>query len=153
MISYFWILLLLGLISCGPMNGTPPENTNTRNAPSLGGNIISRSSKESHFLISISNKTQNSFIVPQTQLGDNDYVIRIAHADLRRLSPECQVTITYGMPDMPQMGKETITATSQSDGTTFEATLFFSMSGTWEISLEVKDQLIKDTYVFTELVE
>ena len=145
MISYFWILLLLGLISCGPMNGTPPENTNTRNAPSLGGNIISRSSKESHFLISV--------IVPQTQLGDNEYVIRIAHADLRRLSPECQVTITYGMPDMPQMGKETITATSQSDGTTFEATLFFSMSGTWEISLAMKDQLIEDTYVFTELVK
>ncbi|MBI2645908.1 MAG: FixH family protein [Deltaproteobacteria bacterium] len=86
-------------------------------------------------------------------MGDNDYVIRIAHADLRRLSPEGQVTLTYGMPDMPEMGKETITATSQGDGTTFEATLFFSMSGTWEISLNIKDQLIEDTYVFTELVK
>ncbi|MBI3017166.1 MAG: FixH family protein [Deltaproteobacteria bacterium] len=152
MINYFWTLLFLGLISCGPMNGTPPESTNTRNTPSMGNNV-SQSSKESHFLISISNKTQNSFIIPQTQLGDNDYVIRIAHADLRRLSPEGQVTLTYGMPDMPEMGKETITATSQGDGTTFEATLFFSMSGTWEISLNIKDQLIEDTYVFTELVK
>ncbi len=151
MIKYFWTIFLIGLVGCGPMNGTPPQNSSTRNAPS-SGNTVSQSSKESHFLVFISNKIQNSFIVPQTQLGDNEYVLRIAHADLRPLSPEAQVTLTYEMPDMPQMGQETVSATHESDGT-FKATLFFSMSGLWEISLKIKDQWIEDTYVFTESVK
>ena len=141
-----WIILLTGLYGCGPMNGMPPENTTIRN---FSGNTTSQSSKNSHFLVFISNGSQTSFPSPQARPGDNAYVIRIVHADLKPLSSDAHVTLTYGMPDMPGMGKKTVTATHETDGT-FRASLFFSMSGMWEVSLDMKDQGIEDVYVFTE---
>lgn len=147
-----------GMWGCGPMNGTPPADTNTTRAiPSennMNGPTSWQPSKNNQFLIFISNMTVGSSASPESSLGDNLYVIHCTQTDLNlsHLSSDAELSISYEMPDMPQMGKETVVASHNPDGT-FSASLFYSMSGVWKISLTIKNQLIKDTYVFTKAVQ
>ena len=131
------LILVIGVaFSCGPMN-KPPSSVEK----SVLGSVGSNNSKNNLFSIITKNSAPIDF-------GENTFFIRCFHAsDLQSAAPESKIKISYWMPAMPEMGKEEVEATRLPDGR-FQATLFFSMAGTWEITLNVTEDSLQDEYVF-----
>jgi len=131
LISVVWITL-----SCGPMNKLPSSDEKSV-LSSVGGSL----SKNNLFSVLTKNSTP-------TEMGDNTFFIRCFHAsDLKSTASESKISVSYWMPSMPEMGKDEVQATQLLDGR-HEATLFFSMEGTWEITLKITEDSLQDEYVF-----
>ena len=131
------LILVIGVaFSCGPMN-KPPSSVEK----SVLGSVGSNNSKNNLFSI----LTKNS---APAEMGDNTFFIRCFHAsDLKSTASESKISVSYWMPSMPEMGKDEVQATQLPDGR-HEATLLFSMAGTWEITLKITEDSLQDEYVF-----
>lgn len=150
-IAFSAIFLSAASLSCGPMNRAKKGESTSGTATSLQG---VNSSKQNLFLVYAALKSvspageSHSTISRSPELGDNLFLIRFVHtADLRSVSDKAQLSVTYGMPDMPAMGTDVVTATREADGT-FKVTLFFSMSGRWQMMINLQDGDAKDEYSF-----
>jgi len=122
--------------SCGPMNKLPSSDEK----PVLGS-IGATTSKNNLFSV----LTKNSAAL---DMGDNTFFIRCFRtSDLTSVSSDSKINVSYWMPSMPEMGKDEVEATLLPDGR-FQATLFFSMAGTWEITLKITEGSLQDEYVF-----
>lgn len=140
----------LGLISlilvtaCGPMNSEKISNAELGHTEKISKNVMN--TQNNVFLVYMSPQGQNP--PASLEVGDNTYLIHGVHAaDLSNFSDQAKITISYWMPDMPTMGKSDATAIRQNDGS-YEVTLFYSMSGRWEITLTIQDENKQDNYVF-----
>lgn len=154
--SFVRILAILGaallVSSCGPMNGQKKSGGGTAGdsvSNPAAGTGATRLSTESRFYVYAGLSGSNSDAAAAAPaLGDNTYVMRIAHSnDLHPPSNDAVVRVTYGMPDMPAMGTSEALAARQSDGS-FSATLFYSMAGRWRVTVSLRDADSQDEYVF-----
>ena len=138
------IIGFAGLSACGPMN-TKKEDTQGQTATLKGVNA----SKNGSFLVySGVQPAAGPAKTGSPQVGDNVFVFRSVRAsDLTALSDQAKITVTYWMPDMPDMGKEDAAGARQPDGT-FQAALFFGMAGRWEMTVKLEDGALRDEYVF-----
>lgn len=146
------LAVALAMASCGPMNGQKKSGDATAgdsasNPAAATG--ATRLSTESRFYVYAALSSATGAATPATPaLGDNTYVVRIAHSsDLHPLSNDAVVRLTYEMPDMPAMGTSEATVARQPDGS-FSATLFYSMSGRWRVTVKLQDAGSQDEYVF-----
>ncbi len=152
--SFTRIFAILGaalvISSCGPMNGQKKSGGATAGDSVSGptaGTGATRLSTESRFYVyaGLSSSTSDA---ATPVLGDNTYVMRIAHSsDLHPPSSDAVVRVTYGMPDMPAMGTSEVAAARQSDGS-FSVTLFYAMAGRWRVTVSLQDADSQDEYVF-----
>jgi len=132
------LLLVTLFLACGPMNEKPKDTPNKLN--DFSGAVVTQN-KLFYFYAS-----NTSAATPQ--VGDNSYLFRLVSTkDLQPLTSQSKIAITYWMPDMPDMGKTDIVASQQEDKS-YKATLFFSTSGRWEITVKVQDTNVEDAYVF-----
>ena len=130
------IVLVWAASGCGPMN-----KLSSSDEKPLLGSVGATTSKNNLFSI----LTKNS---APAEMGDNTFFIRCFHAsDLKSTASESKISVSYWMPSMPEMGKDEVQATQLLDGR-HEATLFFSMEGTWEITLKITEDSLQDEYVF-----
>ena len=67
--------------------------------------------------------------------------------DLKAPSGAAKISVSYWMPDMPDMGRSEEVALLQNDHS-FSTTLFFSMSGRRQITLKITDGDDSDEYTF-----
>lgn len=142
-----FVLWVFILSSCGPMNKEKPAISNngggdTQATPqSLKG---VNATKQNLFLVYLAQQKSDA----KPEVGDNVYSIRIVNvSNLQSVSDQAKLAISYWMPEMPAMGKTDVNAIKQEDGT-YEATLFFSMLGKWQMTLTIQDESKKDDYVF-----
>ncbi len=132
-------ILVLAFTGCGPMN-TQPKSIGAQSNQTAEA---SKLSKNSLFYAYLSQTNGNS-----AALGDNEYSTRLVYSkNLSNLSQNAKVTFSYSMPAMPDMGKSEAQGIRQSDGS-YIATLFYSMSGRWEVILKIEDNEIQDEYQF-----
>lgn len=140
-------ILVFILSACGPMNKEKPAASDsgggdTQATPQALKGV--KATKENLFLVYLAPQKTEA----KPEVGDNVYSIRIVNvSDLKVVSDQAKLTISYWMPEMPAMGKSDATATRQEDGT-YAITLFFSMAGKWEMTLTIQDESKKDDYVF-----
>lgn len=141
------IFLILVLIACGPVNEKKPAAnvTGGPNAPLKGVNT----SQNNQFLVYTSLFENGEGTKSKTPSeGDNVYSIRVvSFEDLSSLPETAQINVNYWMPDMPAMGKFDSKALRGEDGT-YKATLFFGMTGRWQMTIQIESGDRKDTYVF-----
>ncbi len=139
-------LFLFLIWGCGPMNSKPQTNLDSSGLPSAPLSTGStRISKNNHFYVyaALSSSGASSLDV-----GENTYLIRFAHCeDLQNPSSQAMLSVTYGMPEMPEMPYEEVIATRQENGS-YAAILFFSMTGRWEVTLKIQDGSTRDEYAF-----
>jgi hypothetical protein len=143
-------LLVMIATSCGPMNkhvsSGPDGSDSIQNSPTTPGTEKvapegTTASKNSCFFVQV-NTSPGS-----VALGDNTFKIRIFSAtDQQIVSNSARVNLTYNMPAMPEMGASSETPQRQSDGD-YQVTLFFSMPGEWEVTLNIEDSGVSDAYV------
>jgi len=155
MLTGFRIILILGFIiggaasftGCGPVNGEKKISASS-SGPSPSLRTVSSSKNEAFLVYSTLQTASGQGTAAVPQVGDNVFLLRCVHArDLRGVSEQAKVTVTYWMPDMPAMGKSEATATRQAEGT-YAVTLFFSMAGKWQMIVSLQDGDSKDEYVF-----
>ena len=134
------LFAVLGFFSaCGKMNSEPATRPTTDESAQQA-----KISKKSEFLISITKADGTSAV-----LGDNLYRVRVVRAQsLELLSNAAQVKFVYRMPEMPGMGTDEVAADKNADGS-FEASLFYSMVGHWEVMVKIEDNNTQDDYVFS----
>ena len=124
------------VLACGPMN-TPPKASGNQAQGTLGPSGFVKQTKNNLFLVYAAPLT------PPT-LGDNPFVVRVVCGDnLHNLSNTATIHLTYWMPSMPEMGKFEASGQRQDDGT-YSAILFFSMAGSWSVTVQVKDSEKQD---------
>ena len=137
-------MLITLLTACGPMNSEKATNADFPHTEKISKNAMS--TQNNLFLVHMIPQGQNS--TAGLEVGDNNYLIHGVRADnLSSLSDQAKITISYWMPDMPTMGKSDAVAIRQNDGS-YEVTLFYSMTGKWEITVTIQDGSKQDNYVF-----
>lgn len=145
------LAVLFSLLSCGPMNERPAADFS--NGPSAGALGDTTLSKENKFYIYIGGSTNASGALSrQPELGENTYTVRFVHTDhLVFPGLDARVTAAYEMPTMPDMGSETAIGIRRSDGS-FILNLFYSMPGTWKVTIRFEDGEIADEHTFEILL-
>jgi hypothetical protein len=106
-------------------------------------------SQNNRFYIHLSfQRSENPERASAPDVGENTYLIRFVHSDdLRTLAADARLSVTYGMPEMPEMGESAGEVTRKSDGS-FEVRLFFSMPGRWSVNFKIEDGSVEDHYAF-----
>lgn len=134
--------------SCGPVN-REKKSDSTGGLPSASFGSVNSSKNNAYLVYSTLQASATPGATGDVpQVGDNAFLIRCVHAtDLRGPSDQAKVSVTYWMPDMPAMGKSEAAATRQADGT-YAVTLFFSMAGKWQMTVNLQDGSDQDEYVF-----
>ena len=140
----FFIFLMMSfffLMSCGPMNA-PPKNSPDG---SLG---VTQISKNSQFMVHVSLNSTSGESTSSPSLGENNYLFHLVYArNFSACSSDARLSVTYWMPEMLEMGKSEEAITLQPDGS-YTTTLFFSMSGRWQVTISIKDNNVEDEYTF-----
>lgn len=165
--------LLLMLPGCGPMNQPPPAPQpappsapqpasqpapDQGSVPGAGGQKVPEQEPRPGFLIEAKLVAAEGVEgAPRSPvLGENTYAIRVVRADdaAPPSPPSAGATLkaTYRMPEMPDMGRYEESAERQADGA-FKVTLFFSMSGRWQVVFQVKDGSVENEYVLEAKVD
>jgi hypothetical protein len=142
-------LVVLTLISCGPMNSGPASSKPTALTADVDA-VASGTHGDFVFVVKPQASTQTSGQTSgQTSndssgkpvIGKNEYVIRLVHAsDLSPVSKETQVSISYTHlhEKIPAPTPFTATVVPQADGS-YLATVYFQKSGTWNLDIQASE--------------
>ena len=137
------------LTQCSPMNEAPPKEAlldsgggnGASKTVSLGGAQLT---KNNRFIAYVSAVDAALSTVLKPTVGDTPYLIRfVASGDLRPPTADSRVSVTYWMPDMPDMGKTDAVATRKDDGS-FQTSVFFGMPGRWQLDIKFKNDTTED---------
>lgn len=131
------VFIMVWFTACGPINHPPPSQSIES---SLGLSDTIRLSKNHIFYVFVSS-------VSSLAVGENQYLMRFSHRDLRPSSSLAKVKVIYWMPDMLEMGKTEEMALLQPDGS-YMAVISYVMPGRWEVVLKLEDGTLQDELVF-----
>ncbi|HBQ21370.1 MAG: hypothetical protein A2Z91_06580 [Deltaproteobacteria bacterium GWA2_38_16] len=133
-------ILFLSFMGCGPMN-KKPEDSSANSPSSLGSSGLTRFSKDNQFLVYVESASKPTW-------GENIYRFRFKYSKNLAKTSAQTITVQYDMPTMPSMGTSEEIATYNPEDDFFTTTLFFTMSGRWQITLKLEDGALQDEYTF-----